>query len=107
MRRIGRGLIADDCAAGAAPVVVLGHGLWVAEFGADPRWSGDTVVLNSQPFTVVGIAPKDVYGGGDSGAVWWQPGFFAPTSASASLYPNARLSVAASERLGGTARRRD
>ena len=45
-----------------ASVIVLGHGLWVRRFGADPGVLGRAVTLNGRPFTVVGVAPREFAG---------------------------------------------
>jgi predicted permease len=45
-----------------APVVVLGHGFWLRQYGADPRSLGRTLFLNGLPFTVVGVAPPKFAG---------------------------------------------
>lgn len=45
-----------------AAVVVLGHGLWLRRFGADPQVLGQTVALNGRPFTVIGVAPREFKG---------------------------------------------
>jgi predicted permease len=58
---VGRGLLADDCRSGAAPVVVLGHRLWTTAFAGDPAVVGRTVTLNRAQVTVVGVAAEDVY----------------------------------------------
>jgi predicted permease len=47
---------ADDHAAGAPPVVVLGHGYWTTTLGADPAILNDTLVVNGRALTVVGVA---------------------------------------------------
>jgi macrolide transport system ATP-binding/permease protein len=47
----------EDRDPGAHPVAVLGHGLWQSRFGADPSVVGHTLILNGQPFEVVGVAP--------------------------------------------------
>ncbi|MDX2149417.1 MAG: ADOP family duplicated permease [Bryobacteraceae bacterium] len=39
-----------------APVAVLSHSLWTAEFGSDPAIVGRIVRLNGKPVTVVGVA---------------------------------------------------
>lgn len=39
-------------------VVVLSKGLWKRRFGSDPKLIGKTVILDSEPFTVVGIVPE-------------------------------------------------
>jgi predicted permease len=38
-------------------LVVLGHGLWTRRYGADPTVIGRRILLNGQPFEVVGIMP--------------------------------------------------
>ncbi len=48
--------------AGAPAVVVLSHGFWTREFGADPRVIGTTVRLNGSPFQVLGVAPPEFRG---------------------------------------------
>ena len=58
---LGRALTAEDCARGAAPVVVLSHAFWSASYGADPSIVGRSISMNDQSFTVVGIAAADAY----------------------------------------------
>jgi putative ABC transport system permease protein len=50
----GRGITADDDGANAK-VAVLGHGLWTRAFGRDPTILGKTIVLDREPYTVVGV----------------------------------------------------
>ncbi len=38
-------------------VVVMSHGLWASEFGADPGIIGRSVRLDEEPWTVVGVMP--------------------------------------------------
>ena len=45
----------------AIPVVILSHGFWTAS-GADPAVVGRTVRIQSRPFTVVGVAPREFTG---------------------------------------------
>ena len=40
-----------------AKVVVLGHGLWERRFGADPAIVGKTVLIDREPFQVIGVMP--------------------------------------------------
>jgi putative ABC transport system permease protein len=56
----GRTFQPSDAEPGAAPVVVLGEGLWRTRFGADPSLVGRQVRLNGEPFTVIGIVGDDV-----------------------------------------------
>jgi predicted permease len=48
---------------GAYPVAVIGHGLWQSVFNSDPQIVGQTIQVNRQPLTVVGVAPANFYGG--------------------------------------------
>ena len=41
-------------------VVILGHGIWVHSFGADPSIVGKTIRLDGMGATVVGVLPTDV-----------------------------------------------
>jgi len=52
----------DDRTPGAHPVVVLGHGFWTRRFAADPRAVGQTLLVNGQRMTVVGVAPAGFHG---------------------------------------------
>lgn len=55
---LGRGFRLDDeAAADGAPVVVLSHGLWQRELGAQKDIVGSTVKLSGLPYTVIGVAP--------------------------------------------------
>lgn len=38
-------------------VAVLGHGLWQRRFGSDPAVLGRTILLDRQPFRIVGVMP--------------------------------------------------
>ena len=47
----------SDVAPGAPPVAVMNHRAWVTRFGADPGVIGRTLVLDGQPYTVIGVMP--------------------------------------------------
>jgi predicted permease len=79
---LGAGFARDCDAPSAARTVVLGHDLWTNAFGADPEIIGREVLLDRDPFTVVGIAPEGMRGV-DLVAVSW----FAPVSAQPLLFP--------------------
>ncbi len=52
-------LQSDDVTQNTNPVVVLSFGYWQRRFGADPRILGQSILVNSHPFTVVGVvAPR-------------------------------------------------
>jgi putative ABC transport system permease protein len=56
---LGRGFTRDEERAGTEPVLLLSHALWTSHFGADRRVIGQTVRMDSQTFTIVGVLPPD------------------------------------------------
>jgi macrolide transport system ATP-binding/permease protein len=52
----------EDRAPGAHPVVVVSYGSWQRRFGSDPNLVGQTISINNDSFTVVGIAPPEFNG---------------------------------------------
>jgi predicted permease len=54
---LGRTIVPDDGRPGAPPVAVLSYGAWRSRFGGDPSIVGETIVLNGEPRTVVGVMP--------------------------------------------------
>jgi len=57
--RHGRVFLPEEDRAGANRVVILSDRLWVRGFGADPKIIGQTISLNNEPYTVVGVMPPD------------------------------------------------
>jgi len=55
---MGRGFTRDEIGPKRAPVIVLTHELW-NRLGADQSMLGKTVWLTGQPFTVIGVMPRD------------------------------------------------
>ncbi len=54
---IGRPLRNRDQQEDDNHIVVLSHGAWTRRFGADPAVVGSSLVLNGDPFVVVGVMP--------------------------------------------------
>jgi len=64
----------DDQSDGKNPVVIMSHAKWVSDFGSDPKILGQTVQINGQDFTVVGIAPAEFHDVGTLGSPdLWMP----------------------------------
>lgn len=64
----------DDRVAGEAQSVVLSHAYWQNQLGGDAGVLGQTLIVNGQPLTIVGVAPK-----GFSGTtLGYQPLVFVP-----------------------------
>ncbi len=73
---------ADDETIGAHPVVVLTHAYWTNELGADPGVLGRDLVVNGQPFTIIGVAPAG-FRGTTAGTV---PRIFIPLTMAATMF---------------------
>ena len=58
----GRMLTPADDTPGAAPAVVMNYQTWRSDYGSDPSLIGSTVYIQSQPMTLVGIAPPGFFG---------------------------------------------
>jgi predicted permease len=54
---LGRGFVASDAQTGARDVVVLSYEGWHSFFAGDPRAIGQTLRIDGQPVTVVGVLP--------------------------------------------------
>jgi hypothetical protein len=64
----------EDQTPGASPVVVISNGLWQRSFGGEQSIVGQTVMLNNQAFSVIGIAPAEFRGTFAVGASdFWVP----------------------------------
>jgi predicted permease len=60
---LGRLLTPDDeRAQGQSPVAVLSHAWWQSRFGADPNVLNDTLIVNGQSLTIVGVAARGFTG---------------------------------------------
>ena len=67
---LGRTLTRQEFTAGRDQVLVLGHGIWTREFGGDPGVIGRSIVMDKEPYTIVGVMPppfgfprgRDVWG---------------------------------------------
>jgi predicted permease len=55
--QLGRLFLAEEQGAGRAPAVIISDGLWRRRYGADAQIVGQSVILNGQSRTVVGIMP--------------------------------------------------
>lgn len=55
----GRFPAAEAFHGGDAKQVVIAHSLWQRRFGSDPRAIGQSLRLDGEPYTVVGVMPRD------------------------------------------------
>jgi putative ABC transport system permease protein len=58
----GRDFAAADDELGAPRTIVLSHGFWSSQFGADSRVLGSSVVVAGRSFDVIGVAPRGFTG---------------------------------------------
>ena len=86
---LGRDFLADDDHGDGQRVAILAHSLWTRRFAQDPRLIGQNVLLNGEPFTVIGVMPRGFNSLGlgdlpDSGApeVWTPLALVAKTAGS-------------------------
>jgi len=56
---LGRSFLAEEDRPGAAHAVVLSDALWRRRFGADPGVLGRSLLLNGEPYLVVGVMPGE------------------------------------------------
>ena len=60
---VGRGFTPDDDRLGApVRVVVVSHALWQRVLNSDPSVIGQTIRLNGNPYTLIGVAPPGFVG---------------------------------------------
>jgi len=82
---LGRLLLPSDTAVeGGNPVVVLGHGYWKKRFGSDPKILNQSVQVNNQLMTVVGVV-QDGFDGIQLGQV---PDVYLPITMKPLITPN-------------------
>ncbi len=54
---VGRTFQPDEDQPGKHYVVVLSHAMWQTQFGGDPQIVGQKIILDDEPFTVIGVMP--------------------------------------------------
>jgi len=63
IRSFGGRLISDiDDQSAAPPVAVLSYRAWQSMYGGDPSVVGSSYIIESHPFTIIGISPPGFYG---------------------------------------------
>jgi predicted permease len=59
---LGRTLTPESDKVGVPRVVVLGEGFWERRFGRDPNILGQQLILDDEPYTVIGVYPSRLHG---------------------------------------------
>jgi putative ABC transport system permease protein len=68
---LGRIFREEEFRPGAAGVVILTHKLWKSRFAGDRSVLGQTLLLNGNPHTIVGVMPQDFFY--DQRFAFWTP----------------------------------
>jgi len=66
---IGRGFLPTDAQFGAAPVAILGYGIWETRYAKDPSIVGKAIRLNEISTVVIGLMPRGLIFPGET-ALW-------------------------------------
>ena len=74
---LGRGFLPAEDSPGQDDVAIVGHGLWVHSFGADPGIVGRSIRLSDRPYRVVGVM-REGFDPTLSGEELWLPIAFTP-----------------------------
>src|SRR5688572_26237555 len=57
---LGRTFTPDEDRPGAERVAIISHALWENRFGARPDLVGDSITMDGNPYTVVGVMPRGI-----------------------------------------------
>ena len=57
---LGRDFLPEDDRPGAAPVVILGNGVWKNRYGSEPSVVGRTIKINDVPAIVIGVMGEGI-----------------------------------------------
>jgi predicted permease len=88
--------VVDERSVSSPPEVVIGHDMWEREFSSDSSVIGRTLVVDSWPLTIVGVAPANFAGTiGGIVAELWVPSAFLRKQLAAGSDPNSAAAAAA------------
>lgn len=84
--QLGRTFTGDDDHPEGKPVVIISDALWRKRYGSNPAIIGQTINLDSLPYSIVGVLRPNAQFPFESPAELWSPRYFEYT-----LMPTARL----------------
>jgi putative ABC transport system permease protein len=58
---LGRDFTSEDDAGDGQRVTIISHSLWSRRFGADPSQIGKKILLNGEPYTLIGVMPRGFF----------------------------------------------
>jgi predicted permease len=73
----------DDLGVGASPLAVLAYSYWETKLASDPTVIGQPIIINGQPFTIIGVAPN----GFEGTTLGERPSVYVPISMRGALEP--------------------
>lgn len=74
--QLGRAFSNEDGQVAGPPVVMISDALWRTHFGGDSGIVGQSVTLDSQPFTIIGVLPAGIQFPFVGQADVWSPRYF-------------------------------
>jgi putative ABC transport system permease protein len=74
--QLGRSFRDEDGQVAGPPVVMISDGLWRTRFGSDRGVVGQSVTLDSQPYTIIGVLPAGMQFPFVGQADVWSPRYF-------------------------------
>jgi putative ABC transport system permease protein len=74
---LGRDFLAEEEQPGHERVVMLSYALWQRRYGGDPSILGSSITLDDQPYTIIGVLPREfsLFGTSRQFDVWVPFGF--------------------------------
>lgn len=73
--QIGRDFLPEEDQDGHNNVVILSHGLWQKRFGGDPQILNQTITLDGQGYTIIGVMPATFQFADRTNELWVPMGF--------------------------------
>jgi predicted permease len=70
---LGRTFAETDDGAGAPGTLLLGYRFWQTQFGGDPNVIGRKVLMDDEPFTVIGVMPREFSFPAAEWSSFWMP----------------------------------
>jgi predicted permease len=65
---LGRDFLDEEDRGEGQRVAIVSYGVWTRRLGGDPGKIGQTILLNGEPFTLIGVMPRDFSPIGEEGA---------------------------------------
>jgi len=65
---LGRDFLDEEDRGNGQRVAIVSYGVWARRLGADPAKIGQPILLNGEPFTLIGVMPRDFHPIADGGA---------------------------------------